>query len=354
METLPEVQIFDKKFTAPELFKRSVLSEIVEKVRAEVSSHVPDLGTDKGRKNIASLARRVASTKTLIDDAGKNYVAALKSLPKEIDEHRKWLRDQLDAIRDETRKPLDEWEAERSRAEKLIGEAVLIGKMVPETSVYAVQLLENLDTLSKESITQDFLAKLEQAIAEAREIINLRLSVLVAAEKEKERKAAEESERARIEAEEKRKREIAEAEERARQQAIAEAYAKNKADREARELAERRQKDAEEAERRAEERRIAEAKAAEERRIAEAKAAEERRKREVAEAEERARIKAEAEKKELEEKEEAAARDQERRSEISNHIMMDLQLIGIRYDDSMTVAAAIMSGKIRHISVDYL
>ncbi|MGM8637880.1 hypothetical protein, partial [Enterobacter roggenkampii] len=58
---------------------------------------------------------KVARSKTYIDNAGKDLVAELKALPKQIDESRRIVRERLDALKDEVRRPLTEWEAEQER-----------------------------------------------------------------------------------------------------------------------------------------------------------------------------------------------------------------------------------------------
>lgn len=57
----------------------------------------------------------MARSKTYIDNAGKDLVAELKALPKQIDESRRVVRERLDALKDEVRRPLTEWEAEQER-----------------------------------------------------------------------------------------------------------------------------------------------------------------------------------------------------------------------------------------------
>ena len=76
---------------------------------------MPDVTTKKGRDAIASMAHKVARSKTYIDNAGKALVAELKALPKQIDESRRVVRERLDALKDEVRRPLTEWEAEQER-----------------------------------------------------------------------------------------------------------------------------------------------------------------------------------------------------------------------------------------------
>lgn len=91
----------------------------LDKVRAEVTGHVPDLKTKKGRDAIASLAFKVRKVKTALDGVGKEQVDRLKEIPKKIDAERKRMRDVLDALADEVRAPLDQWEqAEEARQQR--------------------------------------------------------------------------------------------------------------------------------------------------------------------------------------------------------------------------------------------
>ena len=90
------------------------LDPYLAKIRAEIESFVPDVSTAKGRKEIASIAYKVAQSKTALDNVGKDLVAELKEVPKKIDAERKRMRDLLDSWKDEVRAPLTEWEAEEA------------------------------------------------------------------------------------------------------------------------------------------------------------------------------------------------------------------------------------------------
>lgn len=109
-ELLPAVTLTEA------LFVPNGLDKIISHIRAEVSKHAPDISTERGRKEIASLARKVASSKSRMDDFGKEYVSKIKLRSSAIDAERKRMRDTLDQLRDDTRKPLTDWEnAEESR-----------------------------------------------------------------------------------------------------------------------------------------------------------------------------------------------------------------------------------------------
>lgn len=86
------------------------------KVKAETDAHVPDVTTAKGREAIKSLAFKVTKTKTAIDNAGKLLTEEWRTQTQKVDASRKAIRDKLDALRDEVRRPLTEWEeAEEGR-----------------------------------------------------------------------------------------------------------------------------------------------------------------------------------------------------------------------------------------------
>lgn len=104
-------------------FAGPALDDLLGRIRAATVTLVPDTTTDKGRKEIASLAYKVSRSKTAIDDAGKALVADIKARASKIDAARKKARDTLDALRDEVRAPLTEWEAEQARIEREKAEA---------------------------------------------------------------------------------------------------------------------------------------------------------------------------------------------------------------------------------------
>jgi len=101
------------------------LKPILDTIADEARKLTPDIATAKGRKEIASVAYKIAQSKTYIDGVGKDLVADMKELPKKVDAARKQAREFLDALKDEIRAPLDAWEAEQERieAEKKAAEA---------------------------------------------------------------------------------------------------------------------------------------------------------------------------------------------------------------------------------------
>lgn len=115
MSEVTDLVVIEKSSAMAVFTNNEQLDPIIEKIEKEARSLVPDVSTKKGRDAIASMAHKVARSKTYIDNAGKDLVAELKALPKQIDESRRIVRERLDALKDEVRRPLTEWEAEQEQ-----------------------------------------------------------------------------------------------------------------------------------------------------------------------------------------------------------------------------------------------
>ncbi len=276
-------------FTAVDLYgKPDNLTRILAEIRESAAKVDADVSTPGGRKAIASTAHKVARLKTHFDGLGKELVAGRKSEIRMVDAERKRLRDELDTLKAEIRKPLtdfEEMEAERvADVRRRIETITAIGTGahsdgVPMTAeetrvqranleahvVDAEQFAEfELEAMrAKESAAaslDSLIASRQKAEDDAAELAKLQAEKAAREQQERDdriRREAAESERNRAEAEAKEK---AEAEKRKRQAEIdkarrAEAEAKAEAER-ARlegELAVKRERERVEAERIAEE-----------------------------------------------------------------------------------------------------
>jgi len=294
------------------IFTDGTTDELIEKIEREARSIIPDVSTPKGRGEIKSLAYRIAQGKVILDNAGKNLVSGWKEKAKAVDADRKKVRDRLDALKDEIRKPLTEWEEEQ----KAIAEAEKLKREIEEAH--------------------------DQAIMENK---------LFDAQKELEKKRLEEEERERQRIEKEREEQIRlEAEKKAREEAEAEAQRKIEEEKAAREKAEREKLEAEK--RAQEERERAE-------REKQAAIEEERRKaREESERKEAERIRAEKRAQEEEEKRKEEERKRASRKahveNINSEVICDLNKIGVDSDLAVKIISAISDGDIRHVSIDYV
>lgn len=306
---------------AVEVFTGGGLDDLLSRIRTEAVTLVPNVKTVAGRKEIASIAYKVSRSKTAIDDAGKALVTDLKKQTGEIDSARKKARDTLDALRDEVRQPLTDWEAEQERIERERVEA-------EERAKAEAEALRIADLERREA---ELRAK-EEAIRAAEEA-------------ERQRVAAEQAEAARVEreaqlkrdAEAQAKREAQEAIERAEKAAAdAQAAAQREAaaaEQRAKDAAERAQRDKEEAVRQAEQKAQREAEQRERDRLA---------------AEEK--VRAEEQRKADEEARQAENKAHRRRINIA---AVEALTEVIPADLAKAVVTAIALGKIPAVSIKY-
>lgn len=239
MSEIMDLVVIEKKNAMAVFTNNDQLDPLIELIEKEARSLVPDVSTKKGRDAIASMAHKVARSKTYIDNAGKDLVAELKALPKQIDESRRVVRERLDALKDEVRRPLTEWEEEQARiaAEKAAEEerqrieaeqkAVLEALRKQVEVDHEMALLMN-DAFDREQAEKKAEAE-RQRIAHEEEIkrqaeakaireaeVRHRAELEALARREAEERAAKErAERERIESQQRAEREQREAAERA-------------------------------------------------------------------------------------------------------------------------------------------
>lgn len=111
MSETTELTIIPRETALTVLTDPKQFDAFYEKVSKEVRGVVIDLTTERGRKDVASLAFKVTKTKTAIDKAGQLLTEEWRTQTKKVDEARKAIRDKLDELRDEIRQPLTDWEA---------------------------------------------------------------------------------------------------------------------------------------------------------------------------------------------------------------------------------------------------
>ncbi|AZJ03899.1 hypothetical protein ACKLK7_22315 [Klebsiella quasipneumoniae subsp. similipneumoniae] len=227
MSEIMDLVVIEKKNAMAVFTNNDQLDPLIEAIEKEARSLVPDVTTKKGRDAIASMANKVARSKTYIDNAGKDLVAELKALPKQIDESRRVVRERLDALKDEVRRPLTEWEAEQER--------IKAEEAMNALHVEALAMNEEFDRQLAARIESDHEMALLMNDAFDRELAEKK------AEAERQRIAREEEikrlaeEKAKREAAEQAQREIDAAAAREREAILA----KERAEREQREAAER-------------------------------------------------------------------------------------------------------------------
>lgn len=106
-----DVITIPNKADVPAIFENKKIEQLVESIEKQVRSTVIDHTTPVGRKAIKSLAMKVSRSKTLIDEVGREQNEERNKLNKEVNEMRNLAKERLDALRDEVRAPVEEWEA---------------------------------------------------------------------------------------------------------------------------------------------------------------------------------------------------------------------------------------------------
>lgn len=112
-----ELEIYERKELLPEdVFCKGTSQELVNKIKTEARSFVIDATTAKGRKEAVSLAAKVRKSKTFLDTLGKNLTESERDKITKVNAERKIIRDELDELAEEIRKPVTEFEqAEENR-----------------------------------------------------------------------------------------------------------------------------------------------------------------------------------------------------------------------------------------------
>lgn len=292
------------------LFVPGGLDHILKQIDHEARSLVPDISTREGREAIASTAAKVARAKTYLDGLGKDYVAELKALPKKIDAVRKDMRDRLDALKDDVRRPLTDWEAAREEEARQQNETITwIGLQLHGTAEAHIEDLEiRLATIESAVFDPSFGERWEEAKELQRSTIAT-LHAIIEGKKAMERNALLVAEVARKLAEEERQAREAQIAAEAAQKATEEAEARNAATL----------------------------------RAALDHAAK-------LEAEQRA---IEAQRLTAEQEEAARVRNAEHRARIHREIIADLCMIGFSEDSAKALITAIARGRVGHLRIEY-
>lgn len=338
-------------FTDPDQFE-----VLYSKILDAVKNHVPDVTTKTGRDAIASLAYKVARTKTALDNQGKALTDEWRKNTAKVNDTRNVIKDRLDALKDEVRKPLTDWEA--AEENRVNGHKARLESLIALSKVGfghpSLELREFLSDAESTRTGADVWEEYAPQAGVAREDAIDTLTRLLATA-EKQEAEAEELERLR-----------AEKAERDRQDA--ERIAAEHAAREADERAElERQAEADRAERETrladEARQQAEREAAERVAMAEraAKEAQERADREIAAAKAQAEREAEAERQRVSAALAAEAAEQGRRDadkahrkQVNNAIVAEMiSCSGITEEQAQKIVVHMVGGHVPNVTLKY-
>lgn len=336
IDTTPEI-VFSDKGKADELFAH---------IEAEIAAFKPDLTTDTGRKAIASLAYKVAQTKTAIDAAGKKLTEDARKQIDAVNAERNRFKARLQELQDRAHNPLDQWEAmEENRLKEVHATIDMLKRngiiLAMDTAAQVLVRLEGI----KQVVLDPAIFQGHLPVAEVE-----RDRTIAALESAYARLVKAEADAAELEA-------LRTAQRKREEEEAAAAAAQQEADRKAAEAAETKRREeqaaadaraaaayAAEQEKLATQRRHDEELAAEKRRADEAVAAAKRKEDEAAAAkaaEEKARQKREA--------------DQRHRETVMDEAAFDLALVAgnVPAKTLRAIAAAIAAGEISHVRMEF-
>lgn len=204
------------------LFDQQKFDAFFAKLKADVEATPIDLATKKGRDAIASVAAKVRSEKASIDKDRLRLTAEWRNMTAQVNGAWNGIKEQMDALAIEARKPLTEWEqAEKERIDRAdaiidqLTRAAMVGldetaADVRERGMAVYQLTldpalfgDKLDTAQKAKgdavdTLKAALARLTREEEDRAELQRLRDEA--AARAEADRLAAERAEAARLEA----------------------------------------------------------------------------------------------------------------------------------------------------------
>lgn len=147
------------------LFDTAKFDAFYAKLKADVDATPVDLATDKGRKAIASVAAKVRSEKAGIDRDRKKLTQEWRDNTALVNGAWNTIKDQLDTLAVEARKPLTEWEEAEAvkldRCNEVIsdihGAAIVTLDDTSETvrergmRIWAIEIGEDFGTLANEA-----------------------------------------------------------------------------------------------------------------------------------------------------------------------------------------------------------
>lgn len=339
-----------------EVFAPGGVEALLSRIEREVRAVRADISTQAGRDQVRSLAYKIARSKTALDAMGKGLTDDARAKIDSVNAERRIIRERMDALAEEARRPLTEYE--NAEKERVAGHERALSAIAKAPDFYASadsgsleMRLEHLQNIAANPPRdwQEFAQRAAAVIgteiafattaldsarkreAEAAELARLRAEEAERARQEAARLQAEREARIAAEAAERAKREAEERAAHAARVAAEQAEAERRA-------AERQRRDAEERAARAE------AAAAEAARRAEADriAAVEAERRRVAQAEEAAR-QAEA----------ARAADRAHRGRINKAAADALVALGLPDDLARQVVTAIVAGSVPAVSIRY-
>lgn len=158
---IPSIEIVAKAFESEESLE-AIISAIEKECKAEHYT----VATREGRDRIKSQAYKIARSKTAIDNVGKGLTEEATALIKKINGRRNLASSRLDALKDEIRAPLTEWEAADDKRKQDIKDRINASfglRALPESSAALRALQDSTIAVELDDTWQEFLEEATKA-----------------------------------------------------------------------------------------------------------------------------------------------------------------------------------------------
>lgn len=235
------------------------LDPIIEEIKKKARSVVLDPSTEEGRTQIGSLARKIGSTKKVLEGMAMELTEDWRTKTAAVNSEKKRMIEELNALRDEIKAPADEYKARieartqlfEDRLQAMLNTADFEGFTEPDSeelsdAIKTLGLLYRVDDDNTDMQWEEFQARADETFEKTEKRLQAKLDARIQYEEEQaelERLRKEEAERKQKEHEERIAREAKEEE---RKKAEAEQAERERKHREQIEKAEREKKEAEE------------------------------------------------------------------------------------------------------------
>jgi len=180
---------------APFILDTHAFEAFYQQVALEVRSVGTDVSTKKDRDAIKSAAFKVAKCKTRCDEARKNLTADARRKIDEFNDAGKTIKDRLQNLQDEVRRPLSEWEEAETRREKAVNEAVqLLNGILAQPARLdeaSDRILERLNELKVMEIKQAVFLEDADRVEQLRDLALSAVETALATAKQREAEAEE-------------------------------------------------------------------------------------------------------------------------------------------------------------------
>jgi len=115
-EPATDLILIEENMSLADIWKPENVDAMIAKLEQYKDDFKGNVKTAKGRKTIISFSRKFSSSKILVDDMGKELIEEWQTKTKAVNTQRKKWREACDKFRDESRKPVTDYE----NAEKLV------------------------------------------------------------------------------------------------------------------------------------------------------------------------------------------------------------------------------------------